>query len=75
MLAAFVLRRKRSSAAPGEDPAAELRRKLAASRETEAPVSEPEVATAPEPDSESRRRDVHEQARAAIDEMQRGDEG
>jgi hypothetical protein len=54
------------------DPAEELRAKLAAARAVE---PEPEVAE-PEPelqDTDARRRSVHEQARAALDEM-RGDE-
>jgi hypothetical protein len=49
------------------DPAAELRRKLAAAR------AEPDEAPAPEPPAapaaSTRRREVHEGARAAIDEM------
>jgi hypothetical protein len=54
------------------DPAEELRAKLAAARAVE---PEPEVAE-PEPelqDTDARRRSVHDQARAALDEM-RGDE-
>jgi hypothetical protein len=54
------------------DPAEELRAKLAAARAVE---PEPEVAE-PEPElqgTDARRRSVHEQARAALDEM-RGDE-
>ena len=56
------------------DPAEELRAKLAAARAVE-PEPEPEVAE-PEPelqDTDARRRSVHDQARAALDEM-RGDE-
>jgi hypothetical protein len=73
VVAAFFLRRKRGGSTEG-DPAEELRLKLAASREAEMPAPEP----APEPeakpaDAESRRREVHEQARAAIDEMRDGD--
>jgi hypothetical protein len=46
------------------DPVQELRAKLAEAR------SEPEPEPAPEPESpDARRRDVHEQARAALDEM------
>jgi hypothetical protein len=50
-----------------ESPADELRAKLAAARETgETPVDE----TDPEPlDPDARRRAVHEQGRAAIDEL------
>jgi len=56
----------------GEDPAEELRRKLASSRE-EASVATEDL---PEPEVtvEERRADVHEQGRAAIDEMQRSTE-
>jgi hypothetical protein len=46
------------------DPAQELRAKLAEARAE----PEPEVEAAPD-DPDARRRDVHEQARAAIDEM------
>jgi hypothetical protein len=64
--------------APREDPAAELRRKLAAAREAE-PATETLEPIAEEPappaDADARRREVHEQARAAIDEMRRSDEG
>jgi hypothetical protein len=75
VLAAFFLRRKRGGAQPVEDPAAELRRKLAASREGEAVAPEPAPEPPPEPeDADARRREVHEQARAAIDEMQRSDD-
>jgi len=58
--------------APANDPAEDLRRKLDESRE----VSEPE--DAPEPVAEAvdeRRADVHEQGRAALDEMKPSDEG
>jgi len=51
---------------PADDPAEELRRKLAESRESE------ESDAAPEPPAatvEERRTDVHEQGRAALDEM------
>ena len=49
----------------GDDPAAELRRKLAESRTEEAP-EEPEP---PEETVEDRRADVHEQGRTALDDM------
>jgi hypothetical protein len=45
------------------DPAQELRAKLAEAR------SEPEPKVAEPDDPDARRRDVHEQARAALDEM------
>ena len=51
--------------AAGDDPAAELRRKLAESRTEEAP----EEAEPPEEAVEDRRADVHEQGRAALDDM------
>ena len=51
--------------ATGDDPAAELRRKLAESRTEEAP-EEPEP---PEETVEDRRADVHEHGRAALDDM------
>jgi hypothetical protein len=47
------------------DPADELRRKLAASRDEPAP----EPAVEPETTVEERRSDVHEHARATLDEM------
>jgi hypothetical protein len=51
-------------AAPVEaDPAAELRAKLAETRADEPELDGPDA----------RRRDVHEQARSAIDEMRRGE--
>ncbi len=67
------LRRRRESAlvesappaAVGDDPADELRRKLADSRMEEAP----EAAVQTEETVEDRRADVHEQGRAALDDM------
>lgn len=58
------------------DPAEELRHKLAETREDEMPV--PGAPPLPEPsiekqDIDERRADVHEEARAAIDEMQKPD--
>ena len=62
---------------PAEDPAAELRAKLAESRTAEPvvadeappePVAEEEPAADPE-SPEDRRRRVHEEGRAALDEM------
>jgi hypothetical protein len=56
---------------PRDDPAAELREKLAESRTEETfQVVPPE----PEPTVEERRDEVHGQGRAAIDEMQRSTE-
>src|SRR5438874_13361173 len=49
------------------DPVQELRAKLAETRSEPARVTEPEPEQAQSPDD--RRRDVHEQARAALDDM------
>ncbi len=56
---------------PADDPAGELRRKLAESRESDNPEDAPEP---PEATVEERRADVHEQGRAALDEMKPSDE-
>ena len=53
-----------AQATPAEDPADELRRKLAVSRE-----DEPAVEATPTEAVADRRNDVHEQGRAALDEM------
>jgi hypothetical protein len=50
-----------------QDPADELRQKLAESRSEEPPAAEPPVS--PEASVEERRADVHEQGRSALDEM------
>jgi hypothetical protein len=66
-LAAYraVMRRKAPEPVTAEaDPANELRAKLSEARAVE---------TAPE-EPDARRRDVHEQARSAIDEMRGGSE-
>ena len=55
-----------------DDPAEELRRKLAESRDAEEPD---EPAETPEASVEERRTDVHEQGQAALDEMKPSDEG
>jgi hypothetical protein len=78
VLTAFLLRRRSTKSVPVEDPAAELRRKLAAARDAEpaapyVPPPPPAEPAAPA-DADARRREVHEQARAAIDEMTRGDD-
>ena len=57
---------------PADDPADELRRKLAESREDEdgrRATSHPTASVA------ERRTEVHEQGRAALDEMKSSDEG
>jgi threonine dehydrogenase-like Zn-dependent dehydrogenase len=75
VVAAFLLRRRGSASVPATDPADELRRKLAEARETEPVAVEPEPEPVPPADADARRREVHEQARAAIEEMHRPDEG
>lgn len=67
-------RRERHDAVapPGDDPAAELRQKLAASRAEEETAAEPPIS--PEASVEDRRASVHEQGRATVDEM-RGPDG
>lgn len=52
-------------APPADDPADELRRKLAESR----PVDEPEAPSEAESTVDERRADVHAEGRAALDEM------
>ena len=59
------------SAEPAQDPAAELRRKLAESRAGEEPEEGSETATE---SVEERRADVHEQGRSALSEMTPPDE-
>jgi len=68
---AWLRRRKQAPAAPAVDPAEELRAKLAAQREPE-PEPEPEPAEQPA-DVAARRQDVHDRARAAIDELSTGE--
>jgi hypothetical protein len=60
------------AAEPAADPADELRRKLAESREDEAPdeVEEPPAASVAD-----RRAEVYEQGRSTLDEMKSTDEG
>jgi hypothetical protein len=70
------LRRRRQPAPPAVEPADELRAKLAESKaealatdEPESPPQQP-AAEEPEPDAVGeRRQDVHDRARAAIDEL------
>jgi broad specificity phosphatase PhoE len=63
---AWLRRRRHEPQQPAApDPAEELRAKLAQNRD-----AEPEPApTEPEPDVGERRQDVHDRARAAIDEL------
>ena len=55
-----------------DDPAEELRRKLAESRDAD---ESDEPSETPEASVDERRADVHEQGRAALDEMKPSDEG
>jgi hypothetical protein len=55
----------------GDDPAEELRRKLAESRDAD---ESDEPAETPEASVDDRRADVHEQGRAALDEMTSSDD-
>jgi hypothetical protein len=57
---------------PEDDPADELRRKLAESRSAE---DTDEAAASAEATVEERRADVHEQGKATLDEMSSPDEG
>ncbi len=56
---------------PGDDPADELRRKLADTRDDAAPAADAAEADAK---VDERRSEVHEEGRAAIDEMQQSTE-
>ena len=65
-LGAYLRQRRRRHAELEHSPADELRTKLAESRTAEeAPAAEPELET----DLEERRREVHERARGAIDDL------
>jgi hypothetical protein len=68
-LVAYVLRRRPAPVAnePAVDPAEELRRKLDETRARSELAAEPEAALSN--DLAERRRQVHERARAARDEM------
>ncbi len=61
-LGALIRRRRRRNAEPEYSPADELKAKLAESRAAE---EEPVLET----DLEARRRDVHDRARGAIDDL------
>jgi hypothetical protein len=61
-----------STAPATDDPAEELRRKLAESRAADEPAEPSET---PSASVEERRADVHEQGRSALDEMKPSDEG
>ena len=63
---AFWRRRRRRGSEPEVSPADELKAKLAESREAEEePAAEPELQS----DLDARRREVHDRARGAIDEL------
>lgn len=72
-LAAWFLRRGREAPLPavGPDPSEELRRRLDEARLREEAVAPEEPVSAPEApgDLDTMRRDVHDRARAAVDEM------
>ena len=74
-LGAYLRRRRGHGALPAYSPAAELRAKLDESRSPEpeapAPVPEAEADAAPtlESDLDARRREVHDRARGAIDDL------
>jgi hypothetical protein len=65
-LGAFWRRRRRTHAEPEYSPADELKVKLAESRAAEDERAEEPVL---ETDLEARRREVHDQARGAIDDL------
>ena len=71
-IGAYLRRRRRLLALPAASPADELRAKLAESRDAGV---EPALEPPPEPeqelerDLEERRREVHERARGAIDDL------
>jgi hypothetical protein len=71
-LGAF-LRRRRAQPQPqqelGPDPAAELRAVLAHNKSVAGEGTQPVAPAEPAPDLGSRRREVHERARGAIDEL------
>jgi hypothetical protein len=64
----FRRRRAKPAAPPAPDPAEELKQKLAESRSEEQPAraDEPEP---PPAELDERRREVHERARASIEQM------
>ena len=64
-LGAYLRRRRRRQAEPEYSPADELRSKLAETRTAEEPEPEHGLKT----ELEERRREVHERARAAIDDL------
>ena len=71
-IAAWFVRRGRDSAehTVGPDPSEELRRRLEEARRREGGAEVPSAEAVEPPDLDARRRDVHDRARAAVDEMQ-----
>jgi hypothetical protein len=82
-LVRWLRRRDRTAGAPAvehaDDPAEELKRKLAESRatddETESAIEDVEPPAAPTSSVEERRAAVHDEARSALSEMTPSDEG
>jgi len=69
-LGAYLRRRRRRRTEPEYSPADELRSKLAESRTAEeAPAEQPAPEHGLETELEERRREVHERARGAIDDL------
>jgi hypothetical protein len=69
-LGAYLQRSRRRRAEPEYSPADELRSKLAESRATEeAPAEQPASERGLETELDERRREVHERARGAIDDL------
>jgi hypothetical protein len=61
--------RRRKHEAPAADPAEELRRKLDESRTDEAQDEPQPPPEQPPPSTDQRRREVHDRARASIEQM------
>jgi hypothetical protein len=70
-LAVWKWRRRPRPVEQAHDPAESLRAKLEESRAAAEPVTEPAVTEAADPDT--RRRSVHEDARARIEELRGGE--
>jgi hypothetical protein len=68
-LGAYLRRRRRRQLELEHSPADELRSKLAQSRTEEKPAETPAPERELETDLEERRREVHERARGAIDDL------
>ena len=68
-LGAYLRRRRRRAAEPDYSPADELRSKLAESRAEQEPEPQPAAEPTLESDLDERRREVHDRARGAIDDL------